>query len=53
MTSGDPEMKKQMEGYWKMLDNMAGSNPAEYKKFVDGQMKEMRKHDAEETKREE
>jgi len=53
MTSGDSEMKKQMEGYWKMLDNMAGSNPAEYKKFVDEQMKEMRKHDAEETKREE
>ena len=53
MTSGDPEMKKQMEGYWKMLDNMAQGSPEEYKQFVDGQMKEMRAYDAEETKSEE
>jgi hypothetical protein len=31
----DPELKKQMEGYWKMLDNMSSNNPDEYKKFVD------------------
>ena len=42
-----------MEGYWKMLDNMAGSNPEEYKKFIDKNMEEMKQHDQEETKREE
>ena len=42
MTSGDPELKKQMEGYWKMLDNMNESDPEGYKKFIDGQMKEMK-----------
>ena len=26
---------KQMEGMWKFLDNMAESNPGEYKKFID------------------
>lgn len=26
---------KQMEGMWKFLDNMAESDPAEYKKFID------------------
>jgi len=26
----DPELKRQMEGYWKMLDNMSTNNPAEY-----------------------
>lgn len=31
----DPELKRQMEGYWKMLDNMSSSNPDEYKKFID------------------
>jgi hypothetical protein len=31
----DPELKRQMEGYWKMLDNMSSSNPEEYKKFID------------------
>ena len=38
MTSGDPEIKKQMEGYWKMLDEMATGNPEEYKGYVDKQM---------------
>lgn len=38
----DPEMKRQMEGYWKMLDNMNSNNPDEYKKFVDSQMGEMK-----------
>lgn len=23
VTNGDPDTKKQMEGYWKMLDSMA------------------------------
>ena len=35
LTKGDPEIKKQMEGYWKMLDNMAEGSPEEYKSFVD------------------
>ena len=30
MTKGDPEIKKQMEGYWKMLDSMAQDSPDEY-----------------------
>jgi len=25
-----------MTGFWKFLDNMAESNPEEYKKFIDG-----------------
>lgn len=53
MTSGDPEMKKQMEGYWKMLDEMATGDPEEYKKYVGKQMQEMHQYDAEETKKEE
>ncbi len=53
MTSGDPEMKKQMEGYWKMLDEMAAGDPEEYKKYVGKQMQEMHAYDAEETKKEE
>lgn len=53
MTNGDPELKKQMEGYWKMLDNMAESKPEEYDKFIKDQMSEMKAHDAEENKREE
>lgn len=35
MTKGDPETMKQMEGYWKMLDEMAGSSPDQYKKFIE------------------
>ncbi len=27
---------------WKMLDDMAESNPDKYKKFIDEQMKEMK-----------
>lgn len=46
ITSGDPEVKKQMEGYWKMLDEMAQSKPEEYKSYVDNQMKDMRAYDA-------
>ena len=53
LRSNDPEMKKQMEGYWKMLDGMADSNPEEYKQFIDKQMDEMRTFDREETKKEE
>ena len=34
MSSADPEMKKQMEGYWKMLDQMAQSTPEEYDRFI-------------------
>ena len=53
MTSGDPETKKQMEGYWKMLDNMAQSSPEEYNQFISKNMEEMKEFDREETKREE
>jgi hypothetical protein len=31
-----------MEQMWKYLDNMAESNPDEYKKLIDEQMKEMK-----------
>ena len=31
-----------MDGFWKFLDNMAESDPEEYQKFIDGQMKEMK-----------
>ena len=34
LKSGDPELKRQLEGYWKMLDNMAASKPEEYDKFI-------------------
>lgn len=34
MTNGEPEVKKQMEGYWKMLDSMAENNPDEYNKYI-------------------
>ena len=52
MTKGDPEMKKQIEGYWKMLDGMSQDNPDEYKKFIDSQMKEMKEYEEEEKKQE-
>ena len=42
MTKGDPEVKKQMEGYWKMLDSMHQSNPAEYDQFIKKNMEEMK-----------
>ena len=53
LKNGDPELKKQLEGYWKMLDNMADSKPEEYDKFIADQMTEMKAHDQEENKREE
>lgn len=42
MMKDSPEVQKQMEGYWKMLDDMNKENPAEYQKFIDKQMKEMK-----------
>ena len=30
----DPALKKQMEGYWKMLDNMSENDPQEYDKYI-------------------
>ena len=44
MQSGDPQIQKQMAGYWKMLNGMAESNSEEYKQFIDSQMKEMNDH---------
>ena len=32
---GDPDMKKQADSIWKMLDNMSESDPKEYEKFVE------------------
>ena len=46
----DPELKKQMDGMWKMMDDMQQNDPNEYKKFVDGNMKEMREHTEAEQK---
>ena len=40
----DPELKKQMDGYWKMLDNMQENDPNQYKKFIDEQKKEMEEY---------
>lgn len=48
----DPELKRQMEGYWKMLDSMSSNNPDEYKKFVESQMSEMKQAKEEEEKQE-
>ena len=53
MTKGDPETKRQMEGYWKMLDSMHQSSPEEYDQFIKKNMEEMKTFDAEEQKREE
>ena len=53
MTSGDPEVKKQLGGYWKMLDGMAEKDPEEYKQFINSQMKEMKEHEKIERKQEE
>ena len=46
----DPELKRQMEGYWKMLDSMSSNNPDEYKKFVESQMSEMKQAKDQEEK---
>lgn len=46
----DPELKRQMEGYWKMLDGMSSNNPDEYKKFVESQMSEMKQAKDQEEK---
>jgi FPC/CPF motif-containing protein YcgG len=35
-------MRKQMEGYWKMLDNMHKDDPKEYSDFISTQMDEMK-----------
>lgn len=37
----DPAIMKQMEGMWKMMDDMAQNNPDQYKKFVQGNMDAM------------
>ena len=40
LSGGDPEMLKQAEQYWKMLDDMAEKEPTEYKQFIDSNMKQ-------------
>lgn len=42
-----------MEGFWKMLNGMHDSNPEEYKKFIDGQMKGMNEEMEKQRKAEE
>lgn len=42
MVGSNPEAKKQMEGFWKFLDNMAESNPDEYNNYIKGQMTDMK-----------
>ena len=37
--SGDENLQKQANQLWKMLDNMAESDPDEYKKFVETNIK--------------
>ena len=37
---GKGPMMEQAQEIWKMLDNMAASNPEGYKKFIETQMKE-------------
>lgn len=44
----DPALAKQMEGMWKMMDEMSQNDPEEYKKFVDGNMREMQDSQKEE-----
>jgi hypothetical protein len=46
----DPEAMRQMEGYWKMLDNMNDKDPEQYKKFIDQQMDEMKEYREEEQR---
>jgi hypothetical protein len=46
----DPAMMKQMEGMWKMMDEMHQNNPDEYRKYVDKNMTEMKAHHVEEKK---
>ena len=48
----DPALKKQMEGYWKMLDNMSENDPQEYDKFIKEQKKEMTDYMSQEKKQE-
>jgi hypothetical protein len=43
---------RQMEGYWKMLDNMNEKDPDQYKKFIDSQMDEMKEYREEEQREE-
>jgi hypothetical protein len=41
-----------MEGFWKFLDNLSESNPDEYKKYIEGQMEEMKTETAKEKEQE-
>lgn len=40
----DPALFKQMEGMWKMMDEMHQNDPEGYKKYVDSNMAEMKEH---------
>ena len=41
----NPDSVKQMEGMWKMMDEMSQNDPEGYKKYVDSNMKEMKEYD--------
>ena len=51
--NSNPDAMKQMEGFWKYLDNMADSSPDEYQKFIDEQMKDMKEEVKKEKDQEE
>jgi hypothetical protein len=46
----DPAMAKQMEGMWKMMDDMHESDPEEYRKFIEKNKNEMNE-DHQQTKK--
>lgn len=35
MLKENPDMMNKVNGFWKFLDNLADSNPDDYKKFIE------------------
>lgn len=52
MLKDNPDAMKQVEGFWKFLDNLHESSPEEYKQFIDNQMKDMKEDLGQEQKEE-
>lgn len=48
LSGSDPDMIKQCEQYWKMLDDMSEKDPNAYKTFIDSNMKNGKEHFAKE-----
>ena len=40
------QLSQNAQHIWQMLDDMADNNPAAYRKFIDKQMEESKKHNA-------